>query len=118
MAGLTKEQRAAKEAALAKETIEPSSVLSQPGEQNGLTAILLVLQSIYALLLSVFGRERLASNLQLHAGLDALGASLTVSISKNASKIVMEANGAYVTGKKTDGKIFIPYANIRGAVLI
>lgn len=60
----------------------------------------------------------LASFLQLHAGVDRLGASLSISLQKNASEIVMGPYGAIVKGKKSDRKVLIPYANIRGAELI
>lgn len=105
MAGLTKEQKVAKELAKQQTVTNEAVQVGAPKDNEDYT------QDFKSL-------DRYASNLQLHAGLDALGASLTVSLKKNASKIVMERDGALVYGKKSDGKIFIPYANIRGAVLI
>lgn len=59
-----------------------------------------------------------ASHLQLVHSMDKLGASSTISVGRNCSKIVRFQNGWLVTGLKSKQIIFVSDANLRGATII
>jgi len=107
MAGLTKEQRAAKLAAT-QNTNEVGAIIKadysndNDSQQEAKQAI----------------RKPDCKHVQFHAGVDAMGSGL--SVTNERSDIFMETAGVRIIGKgKNSGKkFFVPYTNIRGIKLL
>lgn len=109
MAGLTKEQRAAKEALKTQEIAseQPGDMFPEPVRKpvvGGTTPL---------------AKSPDVKHVQFHAGVDAMGSSL--SVTNKQADIYLDVAGVRIHGKtdKNKGKkFFIPFTNIRGVTLL